>query len=100
MKPSHLAAILFVAPAAIAALGAAPVAAEIYRPWCAQYTTGGEDGGATNCGFTSWEQCMATARGAGATCVQNPWYLWYGSGQKSEPPAARGRPAASGRLPR
>ncbi len=53
-------------------------AAEIYRPWCAQYT--GSRGGATNCGFTSYQQCMATVRGAGGYCVQNPWYLQYGQG--------------------
>jgi hypothetical protein len=52
-------------------------AAETYRPWCAQYT--GSRSGATNCGFISYEQCMMTARGAGAYCVQNPWYLQYGS---------------------
>jgi hypothetical protein len=25
---------------------------------------------------------MMTARGSGGFCVQNPWYLQYGSGQK------------------
>jgi hypothetical protein len=57
-------------------IDARPSAAEVIRPWCAQYT--GSRSGATNCGFTSYEQCMMTARGAGATCVQNPWYLQYG----------------------
>ena len=41
-------------------------------PWCAQYT--GNMGGSMNCGFTSYEQCMATARGMGAFCVQNTLY--------------------------
>jgi len=58
-------------------VAARQAAAEIYRPWCAQYTG---RGAARNCGFTSYEQCMLTARGAGAYCVQNPWYLEYGSG--------------------
>jgi len=49
------------------------------------------DGG-TNCSFTSYEQCMMTARGAGAYCVQNPWYLQYGGGQ--------GRPVGQGDRPR
>ncbi len=62
-----------------ATIDAPPSAAEIYRPWCAQYTDG-LSGGATNCGFTSYEQCMMTARGAGANCVQNPFYLQYGPG--------------------
>ena len=64
--------------ATFAAVHAHHAAAEIYRPWCVHYLP---DNG-TNCGFTSYEQCMATARGAGARCAQNPWYLQYGSGQK------------------
>jgi hypothetical protein len=57
-----------------------PSYAEIYRPWCAVYQ--GNRTGATNCGFTSFQQCMMTAGpGTGASCVQNPWYLAYGSGQ-------------------
>ena len=65
------------------AIDAQPAAAEIYRPWCVQY--GGSDGdNGTTCAFTSFEQCMMTARGGGGGfCVQNPWYLAYGSGQKS-----------------
>ena len=72
--------LLVLALSSLAAIDARPAAAEIYRPWCVQYT---DKSGATNCGFTSYEQCMMTARGAGATCVQNPWYLQYGSGQKA-----------------
>ena len=53
-----------------------PSVAEIYRPWCVEYT----HGGGTSCAFTSFEQCMLTARGAGASCAQNPWYLRYGPG--------------------
>jgi len=50
-----------------------PSAAEIIRPWCATYT--GARGGATNCGFISYEQCMMTARGAGAYCAPNPLFV-------------------------
>ena len=46
------------------------------------------DNGST-CAVTSFEQCMMTARGGGGFCVQNPWYLAYGSGQKS--PESTGR---------
>ena len=63
---------------AFAAIPSDRAAAEIYRPWCVHYLP---DNG-TNCGFTSYEQCMWTARGAGARCYQNPWYMQYGSGQK------------------
>ena len=70
------------APFALAAVTviASPASAETYRPWCAQYMSSTGDG-TTNCSFTSYEQCMMTARGAGAYCVQNPWYLQHGGGQ-------------------
>src|SRR5438105_2623452 len=35
-------------------------------PWCAQYGTGG-----TNCGFHSFEQCLAARSGNGGFCSQN-----------------------------
>jgi hypothetical protein len=71
-----------------AAIDVRPAAAEVYRPWCAQYY--GRLSG-TNCGFISFEQCMLTAQGAGAYCVQNPWYLAYGDGQKADVRAPRQR---------
>ena len=71
---------------------ARPSAAEVYRPWCAQYQ--GSRSGALNCGFTSYAQCMMTAGpGTGAYCVQNPWYLAYGAGSGKVDPAGRGRRA-------
>jgi hypothetical protein len=39
-------------------------------PWCAQYS-GRALGGAMNCGFVSFEQCMATVTGIGGFCVRN-----------------------------
>jgi hypothetical protein len=74
----------------LAVVDSRPVAAEIYRPWCVQYAGANGDNG-TTCAFTSYEQCMLTARGTGAYCVQNPWYVQYGSGQddKSERPRRR-----------
>src|SRR5262252_2305425 len=66
--------------AAVTVIVASSASAEVYRPWCAQYMSSSGDG-ATNCSFTSYEQCMMTARGAGAYCVQNPWYLQYGGDQ-------------------
>ena len=75
------AASALLAVAALAAVDARPAAAEIYRPWCVQYGGNSGDNG-TTCAFTSFEQCMMTARGSGGSCVQNPWYLRYGSGQK------------------
>jgi len=40
-------------------------------PWCAQYKG---LGGATNCGFVSFEQCLATVSGIGGFCMQNNTY--------------------------
>ena len=40
-------------------------------PWCAQY---GFRGGARNCGFVSWQQCMATVSGVGGYCEANPMF--------------------------
>jgi len=42
-------------------------------PWCGQY--GGAGGGATNCGFASFEQCLETLRGKGGFCSQNTQYI-------------------------
>ena len=36
-------------------------------PWCSNFA----DGAGVNCGFTSYEQCMATARGTGGYCAPN-----------------------------
>lgn len=59
-------------------LATAPAKAQNY-PWCAEY--GGRAGG-TNCGFSTWEQCMETRLGMGGFCVRNYMY---------EPPAPRVR---------
>jgi Protein of unknown function (DUF3551) len=39
-------------------------------PWCAY----GVKSGGTNCGFYSWEQCMANLSGNAGYCARNPWY--------------------------
>ena len=64
---------------------AIPTAAQaaIEYPWCAQY--GGDDNGGRNCGFVSYEQCMETARGAGASCEVNLFYLDQQAKQKQQP---------------
>jgi hypothetical protein len=38
-------------------------------PWCANM--GGRDGG-WDCGYYTFDQCMATARGLGGSCAPNP----------------------------
>ncbi len=53
--------------------------------WCAFYS-GGRDGGGTNCGFVTIEQCRATIAGIGGSCGLNPFYT--GSEQR---PAKKSR---------
>lgn len=40
-------------------------------PWCSNF----HDGAGTNCGFSTYEQCMATARGSGGYCAPNNLYV-------------------------
>ncbi len=46
--------------------------AEPYK-WCATFGSG-RGGGARNCGFVTWEQCMQTVRGMGGFCDVNLFY--------------------------
>jgi hypothetical protein len=39
--------------------------------WCAEY--GGRDGGATNCGFYTLQQCRWAISGVGGYCRPNSW---------------------------
>src|SRR6516225_1566021 len=48
---------------AAAIVSGPPAGAQNY-PWCAQYS-GGSMGGGRNCGFTTFEQCLATVHGIG-----------------------------------
>ena len=58
--------------AALAVLaGSGPTRAEINYPWCAQY---GGDRGGRNCGFWTYEQCMAALSGNGGYCQVNAMY--------------------------
>ena len=55
-------------------------------PFCIQ---GDEQPGLSNCTFTSYEQCAATASGRRLYCIQNPYYVG-----ETEPP-----PPSSQRMP-
>ena len=51
----------------------APASADyITYPWCATYNGG--RGGGRNCGFWTYQQCMATVWGNGGYCEQNAMY--------------------------
>ena len=52
-------------------------------------TQGGGDRGGSgmpDCSFNTWEQCIASARGLGRYCTENPF--WRGDGQQ---PTTQGR---------
>lgn len=63
----------FVLPALAALAMFTPAAghADPYK-WCAQYGTRGDGG--RNCGFVTFEQCMATVSGIGGFCEINQFY--------------------------
>jgi hypothetical protein len=61
-----------IALAMAAGFAAAVPAHAIEYPWCAQYS--GRGGGARNCGFTSYGQCLATVSGIGGFCEPNSFY--------------------------
>jgi hypothetical protein len=56
---------------ALLAFASAPETARA-GTWCSAEISGSGDG-ATNCGFSSWAQCMETARGSGGFCSRNVW---------------------------
>jgi Protein of unknown function (DUF3551) len=56
---------------AIIAGAALPPRADTEYPWCAQYRRAI---GATNCGFVTYQQCLATISGVGGMCYRNPAY--------------------------
>jgi Protein of unknown function (DUF3551) len=66
------------------AAGVKPSAAAVIYPWCVQY---GQD--TSNCGFTSFRQCLATASGNGNNCVPNAWYTPYPPPTSYSPPVRR-----------
>jgi hypothetical protein len=55
----------------LATIALAPTAHAQNYPWCARYGTPYSD---TSCGFTSYEQCMASVSGIGGFCERNDTY--------------------------
>jgi hypothetical protein len=85
--------LVLLAASGLAALGAAPAAAVGTRyPFCIQ---GDEQPGLSNCTFTSYEQCQATASGRRLYCIANPYYV----GTSDAPPAGYYRPLPGRTLP-
>jgi hypothetical protein len=50
--------------------GAQPSQAEVTYPWCADYSLQGS----SNCGFVTYQQCMAALSGNGGWCRANPMF--------------------------
>jgi uncharacterized protein DUF3551 len=66
-------ALAFMAAGGLAAVGAAPAEAVGTRyPFCIQ---GNDHPGLSNCTFTSYEQCQASASGRFLYCIENPFYV-------------------------
>jgi Protein of unknown function (DUF3551) len=73
-------AALFLLGVMVAAPAIATPAHAQGRAWCAYYN--GHFGGASNCGFYTYQQCLATISGIGGWCQPNTTYV---------PPPARHR---------
>jgi hypothetical protein len=85
--------LVFLAAIGLAALGGAPAAAVGTRyPFCLQ---GDEQPGLSNCTFTSYEQCQATASGRRLFCIANPYY----AGSSDVPTRGYYRPLPGRTLP-
>jgi hypothetical protein len=54
----------------LATLSMSTIGARADGSWCANYGTGPGN----NCGFYSYQQCMAALSGNGGYCVQNKFY--------------------------
>ena len=64
--------VALLAAGGLAIAGTAPAQAVGTRyPFCIQ---GDEYPGLSNCGFTSYAQCQATASGRHLSCIENPYY--------------------------
>ena len=63
-------ALLFVSALLAAIAGISTHADARNFPWCAHYS----GRGGRNCGFTTFDQCMATVRGIGGICRRNPQF--------------------------
>jgi hypothetical protein len=66
--------VIFLLAALATSAGTATAQERIEYPWCANYGGGAAGGGGSNCGFTSFEQCLETIRGMGGFCDPNPFY--------------------------
>jgi hypothetical protein len=64
----------------VAALALPSVSARADGAWCSYYVQGG-----TNCGFHSYEQCMANISGIGGSCLRDPAYPAAADSRRRKP---------------
>jgi Protein of unknown function (DUF3551) len=65
--------LLLILRVCVCVVGTASRAEAQNYPWCAYYG-GDADGGGTNCGFTTFQQCLDTVSGIGGFCQRNNLY--------------------------
>ncbi|HEX8808000.1 MAG TPA: DUF3551 domain-containing protein [Xanthobacteraceae bacterium] len=63
--------LLFILAISVELAATTPAEAQNY-PWCSYHTASG--GGGTNCGFTTFQQCLGNVRGIGGFCDRNTQY--------------------------
>jgi hypothetical protein len=71
MRPAMKALILAFGISLTAGAVSIPAQAQNY-PWCAYYDNGQAG---TNCGFSTFQQCMTTLSGMGGFCDRNTQYV-------------------------
>ena len=72
-----------------------------YAAWCSEYSRRG--GGGTNCGFYTFDQCLANISGIGGRCYPNPFVApgpVYGSGFHDGPRRVHRHPTRKKQSPR
>jgi Protein of unknown function (DUF3551) len=74
--------LLFVSGICVAIVGIGTRADAQNYPWCAQYNDGS---GSMNCGFTTFQQCLADVSGIGGFCTQNSTYQPTSSSRRRYP---------------
>jgi hypothetical protein len=65
--------LLFILAVGAAGIGIEQPARAQPGGWCAEYDFGGH-ASARNCGFATFQQCLADVRGVGGSCSPSPYY--------------------------
>jgi hypothetical protein len=78
--------IVLVALSIVAMTGIVTRAQAQNYPWCSIYT--GSMGGSSNCGFSTYQQCMNNVSGIGGFCQLNDTYRPTGTAPSRHKPRA------------